>query len=566
MTKLIRQYPLVFIAVAICLVYFPVVQYGLFDIDDRLYLKDSLVQGGLNHWTQFAWLTQFHLGNWHPLTSLSMMVEYEVFGLRTSIFHLNNLIIHTFAAFAAYFVCLRLVGNRAIALLISLGFAIHPLNVENVVWISERKSLLCQFFSLYTLHLYLKSNHQSINDRIPYHLTLMLALLSKPIAVTLPFILLLLDYSHLSRIKLELSNWKMGIHLVSEKWLMWLMVLGICWITLIAQTQAIDEGQTSVAHVVAGIGFYVSKTIFPTSLAFLYPYLEQPPVLWLAVGACFLFVLIYLLIRIRTTTPIIPLGALWFVGALLPIIGLVRIGGLHVANRYAYFPMIGLFIATFGSGLIFSEAHKKWRLPARTIALALVLWWMGLAIIQVRLWENPEDLYRASLKNTHQNATIAFNLGSVYLKKREFNRALEQFDLALQWRPDDKPVLYSHGVTLINMGHLEDGYKELVAAFIDSQNPSKSYCELGEHLLEFEQPALSYEAYSSAQEQTPLSTDDLLNWARAAELANLEPDSTINLRVAIEEHLINSNTSFDTQARLRSSLQNLERQVPAIQK
>jgi len=348
--------------VALAVVYWRVAGFGYSGIDDQGYvIYTEMVRSGLSlEGVRWAF-TEFHMSNWHPLTWLSHMLDVTLFGIEPGPQHVVNVAIHGLNSVLAYCLALAMLRNWSAALVVALLFLVHPLHVESVAWIAERKDVLCGFFFLLALLAYLRyANRPGIRAYLWVVTAFILALLSKPMAVTLPIVFLLLDYWPLDRSGIRgggafdktLSLW---LRLVAEKIPLFLLSLASGLVTLAAQTKAmapVDDLSIEYRLMNTAVAYaaYLRDTLVPTKLAVLYPLYPIDffgafvPSL-LALGA-----LSAAAIALRRKYPWLIVGWLWFLVTLLPVIGLIQVGSQARADRYMYLPSLGLFLA-FGAVL-----------------------------------------------------------------------------------------------------------------------------------------------------------------------------------------------------------------------
>ncbi len=459
-------------------VYWPVIHCDFVTYDDGDYFAaNTHVLAGLTP-GNIAWsFTTGCAGNWHPLTWLSLMLDAELFGKGPSGPHFTNLLFHAANA-ALLFLLLRCLtaANWRSAVVAAL-FALHPLHVESVAWVAERKDVLSTFFGLLSLIAYSRyvpsdkwqvtradpaSSPATCHRSLHYFLALFffaLALMSKPMLVTLPFVMLLLDYWPLGRMS-RVEGRESGVRrLVVEKIPFFALSAISCWVTLLVQQKAGAVVPLARFSVAARIGNafvsyarYLEKTFWPFSLAMPYPYVEHwsweclLPAVALFVGLCFTAAWLGRKYRFGFT------GWFWFVGTLIPVIGLVQVGGQPMSDRYGYIPLIGLFIVLVWGGW---ELWSRWRLPQPFLVLAVLLL---LAVgawrtrIQVGCWQNTATLIRHALAVTENNYTAYVNLGNWLSVKGDVPGAMNCYDQALRMNPSDPGVLYDLGNGFARMG------------------------------------------------------------------------------------------------------------------
>jgi protein O-mannosyl-transferase len=499
------------LAIGTMLVYLPVRNHEFVNYDDQGFLTDNpTVQAGLT-WTGIRWaFTTFDTGNWQPVTWLSHMLDCHLFGLRAGLHHLVNVAFHTVNACLLFLLLLRLTtvasntnvtaaSNGALwsSATVAALFAWHPMRVESVAWASERKDLLCAFFFLLTIMayaryargvsnggreiknagagesrsfvpkiLFLQAEHPGETSRASafYFLALllfMLGLMSKPMLVTLPCVLLLLDYWPLQRWPGKESQSRRRLML--EKWPFFALSAVSAAVTSIAQHHAGAMIQMQdypmrfrLEHAVLGYGEYLVKTVFPANLAIFYPVPRTTS--WLAVlasGAA-LVLISWLVWRERRRKPFWMTGWFWFLGMLVPVIGLVKVGDQFIADRYTYLPSIGLFVGiVFSLAGLIAKRRVKPVLWASVAAVVLAGCLAGTAR-QLGFWQNTETLFVRALAVTKDNAVVHNNLGGTLLQKGRVDEAMEHFKQALAIDPNYARSKKNLGLCLVRLGRLDE--------------------------------------------------------------------------------------------------------------
>lgn len=396
-------------------VYLPVLANGFIRFDDPLYVtRNSWVKAGLT-WDGFVWaLTANVASNWHPLTILSHMLDVELFGMEPLGHHLTSLLLHTAGTVLLFEALRRMTGEVWRSAAVAALFAVHPTHVESVAWVAERKDVLSGLFWMLTLLAWERWVRKPSPKRYTaVALALTAGLLSKPMVVTLPFVLLLLDVWPLKR----------GLR-IREKLPLFALVAASCLVTVIAQSGAIGLASRfpmrfRLANAVLSYATYVGKTLLPTKLAVFYPMPSEFPA-WTVAGAALLLVILTALAFKAGRYVLV--GWLWFLGTLVPVIGIVQVGGQAMADRYTYLPTIGLF-------LIAAWALPRWAPWVPLIALAVV------TRLQIRHWEDSETLFRHAAAVTERNFIAHLNLAQIHAERGARGPALEHFRITLSIRP-----------------------------------------------------------------------------------------------------------------------------------
>ncbi len=436
------------------------------NFDDHVYVYDNpLVIRGLSTEGIIGAFTHTHARNWHPLTTVSHMLDCQLFGLNPGGHHLTNVILHTISVLLLFLVLKQMTGAVWQSAFVAVLFAIHPLHVESVAWIAERKDVLSAMFFMLTLATYARYVRA---PSVPHYLLVTLffafGLMSKPMLVTLPFVLLLLDYWPLGRIGGRKSEVGSRLRrLITEKIPLFALSALSCIATLLTQRQgpnAIDQlpflwrlNNTFVSYVT-----YIWQMLWPTRLTVFYPHPnDRLPLLEVTAAIAFLGGISLLVIYLRRTTPYLVAGWFWYLGMLVPVIGLVQVGEQAHADRYTYLPQIGLYIMiawSVGDPLLKSTPRVRRALVGVVAALAIVS--LGVrAFGQVSYWKNSETLWNHTLTVTGENDVAHNNLGFLFLRRGELDKAISEFEAALNIRSRNTATHYSLGAALIqnNLGN-----------------------------------------------------------------------------------------------------------------
>lgn len=441
------------LALATFAVYFPVRNFGFVDYDDSVYFfANPHVLGGLT-WSNIQWaFTTGETGNWHPLTWLSLMLDVQLFGSSAAAVHLTNVLLHAANAILVFLLLRRLTGAFGRSAVVALFFAVHPMHVESVAWISERKDVLSAFFGLLALFYYARAVSPSasvhrIFSSSCYWLALLffvLGLISKAMVVTLPFVMLLLDFWPLRRFgTLSIPQ------LLLEK-VPFFLLSGISSIvTFIVQQKSGAVSslawvplQVRVENAFISCLHYVTGIFWPVNLATPYPHTAHWPAWYIALAALLVVALCLLAVALRKSFPFVFTGWFWFVGMLIPVIGLVQIGMSPMADRYVYLPLIGLLLAVVWGA---HEVFARWQSPRNVVMCATTLLLLACAahaVNQVGVWKNDETLFGHDLAVTENNYIAAIQLATWYAKNGRTQEALDCYDHAKRMSPDDLTVLW----------------------------------------------------------------------------------------------------------------------------
>ena len=489
----------ILLAVVVALVFCQTIRHEFVDYDDGQYFfTNSHVETGLN-WNNALWAFRTtYASNWHPLTWLSSMVDVELFGTGPLGPHLTNALLHAANTMLLFLLLRRLTGAHWRSAFVAALFGLHPLHVESVAWASERKDVLSGLFFMLTLLMYARyAKSRAISpvsdvrrpDARAYWSAVfffVLGLMSKPMLVTLPFVLLLLDYWPLNRFALSTlkSQRATVLHLVLEKLPFLVFSLASSAVTLVAQREAVQPfdhippGIRAVNAVVSCVS-YLRKMFWPVDLAIPYPYPTHWSfeLFWLSVAA-FLAAIVFV-VWLGRRFPFLFTGWLWYLGMLVPVIGLVQVGAQSMADRYTYLPLIGVFIALVW-GL--SEAFERWRLSP------VVIWGLAMLILaacsartmnQLRYWENSETLFSHAVAVVKNNSIAHYNLGEYYAGKGRLDEAMDNYLKAIQIRPGYDDALNNLGVALALKGELDEGIARIREAIHYHPGKADTHYNLG---------------------------------------------------------------------------------------
>ena len=434
-----------------------------FDDDQYVFENPAVARGWTAAGVRWAFTTG-HAANWHPLTWLAHMADVELFGLDARAHHAVNVWLHAMNAGLLFFVLRRLTGRGALAWWVAALWCVHPLRAESVVWISERKDVLAATFGLAALWAYA--------GRSPARLLwtaggFALSLMAKPTWVTLPFLLLLLDVWPLAR-------WKRGaaVRLILEKGPLFALALASSVATFLVQRHGGAVGSldllppgTRVANALVAYAEYVRLLVWPSGLAVLYPYPDGGHAGWrIAAAAAVVLGLSFFAAAQRRRRPWWTLGGCWFLGTLVPMIGLVQVGRQSWADRYTYLPHVGLILAAVWSVdeiVRRAGAQRRW-LPraAGTAAAALVLALALGARRQTAFWRTNESLFGRALAVTENNLLAHGNLGTYCGKQGRWDQAEFHFGEVLRRRPEDGGARYGLGNAYLLQGRRADALRE----------------------------------------------------------------------------------------------------------
>jgi len=571
----------VMLVVAVFLVFGQTLRHGFVNYDDDKYFFSNLpVQAGLT-WNGVVWAFRtVFASNWHPLTWLSLMLDVELFGTGPAGPHLTNVILHAVNAVLLFLLLRRLTGLRSDksvgasspqagtlwpSAFVAAVFAIHPLHVESVTWVAERKDVLSGLFFMLTLLMYARCVQGVTSDkwqvtgkgaaaaapdssRVTRHASLFyglallffaLGLMSKPMLVTVPFVLLLLDWWPLGRVtslrqasarqasdqpslrsfgpagEWQVTRLQIPVpqlssfnHLLLEKLPFFLLSAASCVVTILVQREAIKSmivlpftlrfGNALISYVT-----YIVQTIWPENLAVFYPYRFDVPV-WQIAGAGVLLLSVTVLVMVAAKRfPYLPVCWLWYLGMLVPVIGLVQAGDQSHADRYTYLPQIGLSLLIVWAIRDWT-ASWHWRRRALGVTAGIVLAvLMAGAWKQTAYWRNSESLWTHTLACTSENYIAHNDLGVMLGKQDRLDEAIEHFQKALEIRSDYPEGHNNLGVALRRKGRLDEAMDHFKKAVKIAPTYADGYYNLGNALMQSGRPDEAAEQYRKAIQLKP---------------------------------------------------------------
>jgi Flp pilus assembly protein TadD len=468
-------------------IYWPVMRHDFVNYDDTLYVTSNVhVQNGLTleniKWGCFSPVG----GNWHPLTVWSHMADCQLFGLKPWGHHLTSVLLHALNTVLVFLLLRSLTGAFWRSALVAALFGLHPLHVESVAWVAERKDVLSGFFGLLALIFYTRyatrgqrtkvSGQRSVargpwsffhlRTSVFYLLSLFffaLGLMSKPMLVTWPFVMLLLDYWPLERFKPS-HAWR----LVTEKIPFFALAAALSVVTFVVQ----KRGDSMLAAEALSLGVrggnalisycrYLGKLFWPTDLAVFYPHPGYWPLARVLLAGGLIVGLSVLLFVQRRRYPFLLVGWLWFCGMLVPVIGLVQMGIQQaMADRYTYIPSLGvLVLAVWGV----YELTKSWHYRVVGLSVAgstAVVLCLALTRQQLGHWKDSEALFRHALEVTENNYLAHLNLGSALDEKGQIDEAIREFQETIRLRPDYVLAHNNLGVAVVKKGQLDEGIRQ----------------------------------------------------------------------------------------------------------
>lgn len=492
--------------------------------DDQYVYENPRITNGLSL-KGIGWaLTHVHADNWHPLTTISHMLDCQLYGLEPWGHHLTNVLLHSLAAIFLFLALRQLTGAGWPSAFVAAVFAIHPLRVESVAWVAERKDVLSGVFFMLTLWAYARYVHSNRVLSGRYAMVLVffaLGLMCKPTLVTLPFVLLLLDYWPLRRLALPSPSSKPPRsrqsdtttrhgevlsgsgpllrqpipYLLIEKIPFFVLSAASCFATLLAQEKTV----ISIGHLTFGgrvrnamVSYvtYISQMIWPADLSVLHPYPVGGVVNMAPALLAYLLLLIISVVFFiwRRKYPFLLVGWFWFLGVLVPMIGIVQVGAQARADRYSYLSHIGLYLLVTWGAL---ELFGKWRGGRVVLIVIGVLIVTGLtadSYVETLSWRDSEALWNKALANTTHNHIAQNNLGDALLKKGQTDDALSHFRKALEIDPNYPEANNNLGYALAQKGNWADAIRFYRIAMQVRPNFAKAHNNLGICLAQMGKP------------------------------------------------------------------------------
>jgi protein O-mannosyl-transferase len=459
-----------FLALISLVVFGQTIGYDFVNFDDDLYVYNvPAIKAGLTRNGMASAFISPHASNWHPLTTISHMLDCQLYGLNAGGHHATNVLLHTIAVLLLFRVLRQITGAVWKCAIVAALFAVHPLHVESVAWVSERKDVLSAVFFLLMLNAYARyARATSIARYLVVAVLFVAGLMSKPMLVSVPIVLLLLDYWPLRRFEQSSSttgktqglssNQRRRIRrLFLEKVPLLILSAGACIVTFVLQKRATGAIPPlpflwRVQNAFASYVIYVWKTLWPTHLAVFYPHPNDTLAIWeVILTAGFLLAVTCAAIVLRRERPYLFTGWFWYLGMLVPVIGLVQVGEQGHADRYVYLPQIGLFLLAVWLVADVTEVRQFRSRLAVATALAIILALAWAAFIQTSYWRNSETLWSHALAVTSDNDVAHNNLGYLCNERGELDKAISHFEAASKIRSAKRDVHYDLGSAFVQM-------------------------------------------------------------------------------------------------------------------
>lgn len=495
-------WPAALLAVTL-LLYVRVVGFEFINFDDDVHVYENPhVRAGLT-WDGLIWAFGIHgPSQWHPLAWASHQFDWELFGNNPAGHHVTNVALHALGVALLFAAMNSLLGRPGTAAFIAAMFAVHPLNIESVAWISERRNVLCGVCWMAALIAYAGyARHGGARRYTWVTLWLALALMSKPLAVTLPCVFALLDFWPLRRCPLP-AGWQPTANLCAyepcptQSW--WTLILekspwvvlsaGAAWLSYLCQEkiQVVSDLATlplylRLENAMVAYGLYLRRMIWPTDLAVFYPHPawhhphpERVLLLPAIVSVAALLAISVVAVRQLRRRPGLAVGWCWFLGTLVPMIGIVQVGQQQLADRYAYVPMIGL-------GLMLVSCPVPTRLAQLSARFAIVAAaaWFAVSVWQLSFWRNSQALFARTAAITNDNSWARLNLGLALQGEGKYAEAIESYQQALQIDPNYVLAHYNLGIAWQDLGRLELAVRHFETAIALNDRDVKAWLRLG---------------------------------------------------------------------------------------
>jgi protein O-mannosyl-transferase len=490
-------------------VYWPARQFEFINYDDEdyVYANPTVAKGLTTEGVKWAFTTGF-IANWHPLTWLSHMLDCELWGVNSGAHHMMNVVFHTAATVALFFALLRMTRAAGRSAMVAALFALHPLHVGSVAWVAERKDVLSGLFWMLTMWAYVwYTERPGLWRYLLVAMTFTLGLMAKSMLVTLPCVLLLLDYWPLKRLVRTLSLSDSGsagtlrptrsvAMLITEKVPLFALSAAASVVTLMVQraggavydfAKELSLG-ARIANALVAYVSYLGKTLLPENLAALYPHPGHWPV-WQVVGATIILLLITMaVIAFAKPRPYLAMGWFWFLGTLVPVIGVVQVGEQYMADRYSYIPLVGIFIA-----LVWWISDVLATVPQRKVAIGFAtMVVLAMCVVgtrrQLGYWENSVKLFARTVELTTDNATAQYNLAQALSVRGYLKQSVPHYEEALRVRPNYPEALNNLGFTKALLGQLIEATNYYEKALKVAPRSASAHLNYGFALLNLGKP------------------------------------------------------------------------------
>jgi tetratricopeptide (TPR) repeat protein len=514
------------LAAAVFMVFGQTLHHEFVNLDDEdyVYQNPEVVRGLTVQGITWAF-THGYASNWHPLTWISHMLDCQLYGLNPGGHHLTSVLLHAATTALLFLVLRRMTGALWPSAVVAAVFAIHPLRAESVAWVSERKDVLSGLFFMLTLAAYVRyaRNPFSLGRYLLVALCLALGLMSKPMLVTLPFVLLLLDYWPLGRMPRTASGAVLRAlrPLIVEKIPLLALSAASCVVTVLVQGEAVATiqrvpvpiriGNSAVSYIA-----YLGQMVFPMGLAAFYPLAVNNLVIWKAGVALVLLAGISAgVVWLRRSRPYLLVGWLWYVGMLVPVIGLLQVGDQARADRYTYLPQIGVYLLVVWAVWEMVSSRRYGRLLFGVASVSAIAGLMACATIQTSYWRNSESLWIHALSCTSRNYAAHNNLGGALFEQGRSVEAIEHYQKCLEIRPDFAEARFNLAHALAAQGRSAEAIQQYQRAFENAPDNAEEHDNLGTVLLGQGRSVEAIQQYQKALEIKPDFAQAYYNLANA---------------------------------------------------
>jgi tetratricopeptide (TPR) repeat protein len=559
--------------------------HGFVSVDDHIYVTDNAhVLAGLT-WSGVAWaFTTSYANFWHPLTWLSLMLDVQLFGVNPGAMHVTNVLLHLANTLVWFVVLSRMTGAPGLSAFVAGLFAVHPLHVESVAWVSERKDVLSTFFMMLALWCYAVYTDQRRSGRraTPAFLGVLglftLGLMAKPMLITLPFVMLLLDWWPLRRATFEsgardgrpalASVWRAWAPLIREKLPLFALAAASGVVAFVAQSRggAVASLETfplttRLANVLHSYIAYIGQMFWPSGLVAFYPY-PQVTAFWPALAALLALVAITAaVILVARRRPHLAVGWLWYVGTLLPVSGLVQVGSHAMADRYTYVPLIGLFVMVSWGAVDLAGRVRLRRSVMAAMACAVLLACTVTTRAQVVVWQDSVALWQHALDAMPANYYAHNALGLEFGKQGRDSEAMEQFVEASRLAPGFPNSHNNLGQLLAARGRSDDAIAEYRKALDLAPDYLPAHINLGNALLKSGRAAEAVQQDAEAVRLAPAAADVRVDLGNALLEASRPGDAIEQLSSAVGVHPDSAAAHYD----LANALQRVGRLPEAVE-
>jgi protein O-mannosyl-transferase len=514
------------LAAIILFIYTPVRNYGFLFYDDPEYVSENAhVFRGLTGQGVLWAFTSGHASNWHPVTWLSHMLDVQMYGMNAGMHHCTNLLLHLANALLLFGLLYRTTRAWGRSAMVAALFAAHPLHVESVAWIAERKDVLSTLFWMLTMHAYVRYVGK---PRLGRYLAIVsafaLGLMSKPMLVTLPLVLLLFDVWPLRRVRFEAGQRRAWLAVFREKIPLCVLAAASSLVTIIVQWRggAVQSFEVAplyqrVANALVSYIAYLGQMLWPWNLAAHYP--SAPLPLWsVAASAAVLIAVSVFGIRFSGSRPYLFVGWLWYVLTLVPVIGLIQVGGQARADRYTYIPLIGVFIAGAWGIAAILERRRCPGIALRAAACILVCVLAAVARGQVRYWESDLALWEHAVQRTADNYFARTNLGFALIDRGDFAAGIAQYAEALRIKPVSAETRNALGTALLKQGQPDAAMEQFTLALRIKPGFAEAHSNRGMVLAQRGETEEAFSEFRKAMEISPENPEVQYNFGFA--LAN----------------------------------------------